>query len=417
FTRLSQLLENSATSEIFKDGSKLTVEQEATKYRKISEEWSDVVDQIRQLDGFHTFLHPPQYSHLRLSSRDGAVILLNASSKRCDAIIILEEGDPVLVPLPDTERSDIHGIATKFYVATEAGLNERHQILGVLRSLWDNIVLPVVNKLQELNVASGSRIWWCPTYLLAMLPIHAAGPHRGNKLNLCDIYISSYTPTLSTLARLSQTAVSPKCDQTRLDLDPRFLVVAQPDTPGQVHIPCVKEELTIIQKQIPEAMVLLSEEGTCDRVIAGLKTHNWIHFTCHGSQNYEDPFASSFCLHDKPLNLLDIIEARVPNAEFAFLSACHSAATDIGRPDETIHLAAALQFTGFRSVIGTMYAMADIDGPIVAEEVYKHMYRQKEKGESVDYRDAAEALSIATRRLRENGVPVERWINFVHFGA
>jgi hypothetical protein len=41
------------------------------------------------------------------------------------------------------------------------------------------------------------------------------------------------------------------------------------------------------------------------------------------------------------LSLLDLIKARLPSAELAFLSAYHSAAGDLSTPDGTI---AALQF-------------------------------------------------------------------------
>lgn len=61
--------------------------------------------------------------------------------------------------------------------------------------------------------------------------------------------------------------------------------------------------------------------------------------------------------------LLDIVNARLPNAEFAFLSACESATGDPNTPDEVLHLAAALQFAGFCSVAGTLWAMDDRDGP------------------------------------------------------
>jgi hypothetical protein len=60
------------------------------------------------------------------------------------------------------------------------------------------------------------------------------------------------------------------------------------------------------------------------------------------------------------LTVLDFIKAQLPNAEFAFLSACHSAAGDIhGTPDESIHLTAALQFCRFkrRSLCLATYSM------------------------------------------------------------
>jgi CHAT domain-containing protein len=109
------------------------------------------------------------------------------------------------------------------------------------------------------------------------------------------------------------------------------------------------------------------------------------------------------------------VKAQLPNAEFAFLSACHSAAGDIhGTPDESIHLASALQFCGFRSVIGTLWAMVDDDGPDVADAFYKHMFHHPN---TMELRDAAEALNLATRQLRKNKISPDRWINFIHIGA
>jgi len=75
------------------------------------------------------------------------------------------------------------------------------------------------------------------------------------------------------------------------------------------------------------------------------------------SGDKDQPFLASLRLHSgNRLTLLDLIQARLPGAELAFLSACHSAAGDGITPDETIHLAAALQFCGFRSVVGTLWA-------------------------------------------------------------
>jgi hypothetical protein len=61
-----------------------------------------------------------------------------------------------------------------------------------------------------------------------------------------------------------------------------------------------------------------------------------------------------------------------------------------------------------------MWAMADDDGPVLAQNFYKHMFKKKGP---VDCGDAAEGLAKAIRALRRMGVPFERWINFVHYGA
>ncbi|KAJ7880289.1 hypothetical protein B0H14DRAFT_3434546 [Mycena olivaceomarginata] len=68
--------------------------------------------------------------------------------------------------------------------------------------------------------------------------------------------------------------------------------------------------------------------------------------------------------------------AQIPRADFAFLAASSTAAGDEGTPDEAIHLAAAMQFAGFRSVVGTLWEMADQDGPFVAREFYGHVFRE-----------------------------------------
>jgi CHAT domain-containing protein len=84
----------------------------------------------------------------------------------------------------------------------------------------------------------------------------------------------------------------------------------------------------------------------------------------------------------------------------AFLSACHTAAINVDNtPDEAIHLAAALQFCGFRSVVGTLWEMADVDAPDVAEDMFR------EPASAGDFRDAAVALNHATRDMRKRVSP------------
>jgi CHAT domain-containing protein len=130
------------------------------------------------------------------------------------------------------------------------------------------------------------------------------------------------------------------------------------------------------------------------------------------------PFDASFRLYrGQRLKLLDIVNSRLPNAEFAFLSACHTAElTEESIADEGLHLTAALQYCGFRSVIGTIWAMADVDGRDLARRVYRSMLSRNEEGPC--YLRSAAALRDAVRELRStNGVGLERWANFVHYGA
>ena len=104
------------------------------------------------------------------------------------------------------------------------------------------------------------------------------------------------------------------------------------------------------------------------------------------------PFQSSFRLHDEEqLRVLDMMSAKSLDADFAFSCACHTAAGE--NKNEVIYPAAALQFCGFRRVLGTLWEMMDVDGPELADRFYRRLFRQK-KGRpfQIDVRDTVEAL-------------------------
>ena len=178
----------------------------------------------------------------------------------------------------------------------------------------------------------------------------------------------------------------------------------------------VNEEIGHIRRLLSNADILEGRDANHDTVLSGLRTHSWVHFACHGHLN-DQPFHSSFQLHDHSrLELVKLIPVQCPDAELAFLSACHSAEGDVvGTPDEVVHLAAAMQFCGFRSVVGTLWAMEDVDGCDVTKDFYQHMFRIP--GAVPNFRDSAEALHLATRAMRKRGLGLDRWVKFVHVGA
>jgi CHAT domain-containing protein len=185
----------------------------------------------------------------------------------------------------------------------------------------------------------------------------------------------------------------------------------------RAKLPLVREEIQRIQSLSHVVDVLTGEQANRETLLPCLHQYPWVHFACHSCRSPTAPFLSYFQLHDdERLTLVDLMRARLPNADLAFLSACHSASININNtPDEAINFATALQFCGFRSVVGTLWAMADIDGPDVAEDFYRYMF--SEQGAGGDFRDSAAALNHATRMMRRRRVPIDRWINFVHIGA
>lgn len=283
------------------------------------------------------------------------------------------------------------------------------EMMKILQELWRIIVAPVVSQLAHtVQLPAGSRIWWCPTGAASRLPLHAAGPYSHEEKNLPHVYVSSYTPTLGALIQ----ARKPKITTSDAGI-PSLLVVSQPATPGQNPLRSAAKESQSIRCHAPSAVEMIGALGTCEAVVAGLKTHSWAHFACHGHHDSTNPFLSNFSLHDGPLSLRTIIQHELPHADLAYLSACHSAKGSAVSPDEALHLAAGMMFVGYRGVVGTMWALDDDIGCMVAEEYYRLMLGHK--GGPKDSTKAAIVLAKAVERLPE-WVPLSQRVNFVHFG-
>jgi CHAT domain-containing protein len=154
--------------------------------------------------------------------------------------------------------------------------------------------------------------------------------------------------------------------------------------------------------------------NTAEEVIRLLPKATILHLACHGNQNTKDPLKSGFILHDKMMEVADLMRLNLPTAYLAFLSACETALGDMERPDEVLHLAATMLYAGFKSVIGTMWSMGDIDGPMVAETVYKEFFACD--GETLDFDVVPYALDTAVRKLRAQGLEPSRWAPYIHIG-
>jgi hypothetical protein len=69
-----------------------------------------------------------------------------------------------------------------------------------LMELWDDVVSPVADILGGF-ARRHSRIWWRPTSVFNFLLLHAAGEYKKHGHFLSQLYISSYTPSLTALMK------------------------------------------------------------------------------------------------------------------------------------------------------------------------------------------------------------------------
>jgi len=372
----------------------------------------NLISQIRARKGFESLLKPPSFDHVRSAAVRGPVIVINHCRWRSDIIILLRDSPPSLIFTSEYFYDRANKLRDQLLGAKNKGLESveyEDALRYVLKELYELVGRPVIQRLNELQVPAQSRVWWCPTSAFCSLPLHAMGPIPSDSgpQYFLDLYIPSYTPTLSALIESNKSG-----SQTLGK--PSLLLVGQPDE----YMKAAWGEMRAVQSVNTQVKTLTSARATPTAVLKRLQDHGFVHIVCHGILEPGKPFDSSFKLYGgNRLTLMNIIRSRLPNAEFAFLAACHTAElTDGSLSDEALHLAAAMQYCGFRSVVGTMWAMADEDGRHLAQSFYESVFPVGESQGVCYYERTAEALRGAVINLRSR-TSLERWVNFVHYGA
>jgi CHAT domain-containing protein len=384
------------------------------RQRKLLDDRKKLISQVQSLTGFDTFLRPPAFDTLCSAASRGPVVIINHSRWRCDIVILLRNSPPSLISTADDFYTRAINLQNQLLGKRKNGLESNtyeDSLRSVLKELFELVGRPVIKRLNELNVPEQSRVWWCPTSVFCSLPLHAMGPISSDvgPRYFLDLYIPSYIPSLSSL-------IESRKPGSQVNGKPSILLVAQPDE----KMPQALKEMKAIQAIDTKVTTLFSAKATPTAVLGRLQDHRFAHIVCHGILEPGKPFEASFKLHrGKRLLLIDIVRSQLDNAEFAFLSACHTAElTEESIADEVLHLAAAMQFCGFRSVVGTMWAMADIDGRDLAEFFYESVFSDEWQGVHY-YERTAQALRDAVMKLRRKkaNISLERWVNFVHYGA
>ncbi|KAG9011277.1 hypothetical protein FRB93_003078 [Tulasnella sp. JGI-2019a] len=358
-------------------------------HRDLSKRWNGVLAHIRKLPEFEAFLKPTPFETLQHAATQGPVIVINVTQIRSDAIIILNTGEPAVIPLPKATPDAIERLSRP--------IHESRPLQENLVDISTTIVEPIMHYLvHTLRLPNKSRVWWNPTAAVWPLPLHAAAQHH-ETLGILDRFVSSYTPSLSALLQLDTSSVG--------TFGPELLLITPTSN-------CVGVT-DIITTRLPARVTIIEGANpTRETMLTSLKGSTWVHFTSDNCWFTKDSFNSTILLESQdaePLTFLDIVKNDFPIAEMAFLSVGHSAYGDEGN-----HLAAGMLLSGFRSVIGSMWGILDEDRRVVTREFYKYMFRNGP--EAADYRDAAMALSMATEELRRMGVPPDRWANLVHYG-
>ncbi|EIN04386.1 hypothetical protein PUNSTDRAFT_146593 [Punctularia strigosozonata HHB-11173 SS5] len=438
-----RLLELSRQLDRHDEGTGLAIEKQQLELArarrwKQTDEFHNLVGQVRSLPGLERFMLPDDLTALSGIARHGPVVVLIASKVTRRAVVLRRPGDIVNVPLPlvsveglvqsskgwksvliSEKRSVTRDSRLKLHKTRITG-QERSATHVILEQLWVGVVKPVLDSL-GLKPSQGRdrpRLWWCPTGEFARLPIHAAS---GGDETCSDYVVSSYIPTLGALAtaRASYTPLTKRQCKVLLAAVPRSHV------PMWADLPSIVDEIQNVAEILPADSLMPIPDTEDARVGDGRGVHaqtlldrlpeaNILHLACHGMQDPENPLESGFVMRDGILNIARLMGTPSPNALMAFLSACETAKGDKNQPDQTIHLAATMLFAGFKSIIATLWSMEDVDGPMIASHIYKELFHGG--SEHLDPDIIPYALDSAVRKLREVETSPSRWAPYIHLG-
>ncbi|MGW1561782.1 CHAT domain-containing protein [Streptomyces sp. NPDC002144] len=411
----------------------------------LATQFDRTIAEIRELEGFRSFMLPPKPEDLVAEARLGPVAVFNVSGYSSDALLLTADGVGHIA-LPDLAHNTLIEKIDLFHEALrstgEATLSWEQRATAedmlseILEWLWDAAAEPVLEELgftlEPTTEAAWPRLWWVPGGLLGQLPLHAAGYHRQRAdgygcRTVMDRVISSYTPTVRALRHARQPTA-------KTSMPGSALIVAMPTTPGENPLHHVVTEAEMLRHRLPSSTLLIEESDsggesgfitphtpTKARVLTSLPEFSIVHFACHGASDPKDPSQSRLLLHDHesdPLTVASLAPISLDQAGLVYLSACRTAFTDVtDLIDESIHLASAFQVAGFRHVVGTLWEVDDAIAARIAAAFYSAL--QTASGFSTD--NTAQALHHAVRRVRDGDYDLTHvpslWAAYIHAGA
>jgi len=372
-------------------------QSQATKVQTVLQNIQSLVIKIRENPRFHSFLQLHSIERLKEEAREGPMVVLNATTQRCDVFIVRTSGikseQLKKLTLAEIKRRSQH-------------LAQRSRIASLLDWLWKSAAQEILKWLDyTVAMTDGDlkRVFWILPGATSCLPLHAAGRHAARSgETVIDRVMSSYSYSIKSLIygrRKERVSFGdPEKDSA--------LLVSMPETAGLDPLHYAPVEVCKVKKMCnslnirPIAKELPNYSDLRDHFFSA----KIFHFAGHARPEPPDPLLSRLCLRDWVENPLTVdrlgkdfrVYAHKPF--LAYLSACSTGVIDEDQlVDEAMHLIGVYQQMGFRHVIGSLLPVSDLRCVHVAETVYKTL-----KSDGITDRAVCKGLHIGLRALKDN---------------
>lgn len=377
--------------------------------RRVADEtkFNELLAEMRTQERFHGFLEPPTEKELMAITEHGSIVLLSSSELQSNAFII-DKTRIRSIELPDISDDRVRELGKEFrlYGSDSSTAND---IAPLLKEMWLHVAKPVLDELGFCNAVTDlnwPRVWWVLTGSFTNLLLHAAGIHQLDSSEaVIDRVVSSYAPTVKALVHEYR-----KKPTTGRPWKRRIVtLVGMPETPDARPLPAVKRDVDDLRRiwYSDRLRLLPVVPPTKSKVLSALASCDIFHFAGHGRTHPADPSRSELLLQDyeqDPLTVRDLRDVPRRRPFLAYLSACVTSVNDADDlVDEGIHISSALQLSGIRHVIGTMWEVSDSHSVDVATEYYRKLLPRGKTDEAI-----AMSLHESIRSLRQSYITSAR---------
>jgi CHAT domain-containing protein len=243
----------------------------------------------------------------------------------------------------------------------------------------------------DQTIADHSRLIIVPYGVGHLLPFQAL-PWRGQPL--VATHTITYLPSASFIQfmRFDATPAQPQ----------RVLAVGNPanmhyQAPGSSEpkelnsLPAAETEAAYIVSLFPGSKALLGAQATAKAVRAELHSYSILHFATHGHLSADVPLLSAIMLAGgDALTVYELMGLHL-NADLVVLSACRTGQGETTAGDDVVGMSRAMLSAGARSVLVSLWPVADAATSILMGAFYRHLR---------DGDAPAEALRAAQQYLR-----------------
>ena len=378
-------------------------------------EFEQVVVEIRQVPNYEDFLAEPTFTliqsvaantplaYLLASSDGGLALVVNANTVQPVWLDSLTDKAVLEWLRGSADDSTIGGWIDAYHNWLLQGAPQPQRawltvLDDITHQLWVHIMQPLAAALYQLKSlenpsGGGPTVTLIPVGLLALLPLHAAWTKDSStptgRRYFLDEFSVNYAPSALALSHARERGTSAD----------RFLAVEEPFSRGASPLPNVHAEVTAIAALFDHPLILSRDKATRETVRAALPHADVVHFSCHGSNDWQSPLDSGLLMADDEngknvmLTVRDLLDSELPGGKLATLSACETGIVGTELPDEVVALPSALLQAGYGAVAASLWSVSDISTAMLMERFYA--------GWREDKLPPAEALRVAQRWLRD----------------